>query len=47
LFVLCIAATGAFSSGSASVGGFEEDEFIAPAPTEAAAPAPAATEPAQ
>ena len=47
LFVLCIAATGAFSSGSANVGGFEEDEFIAPAPTEAAAPAPAATEPAQ
>ena len=46
LFVLCIAATGAFSSGSGSTNGFEEDEFIAPTTTEApAAAAPA--EPAQ
>ncbi len=55
LFVLCIAATGAFSSGAGNASGFEEDEFIAPVATEAAAPAatapaataPAATEPAQ
>ena len=47
LFVLCIGATGAFSSGAASTGGFEEDELVAPAatevpaPLEQAAPAPA------
>ena len=45
LFVLCIAATGAFSSGAGNASGFEEDEFIAPVATEATAPA--ATEPAQ
>jgi preprotein translocase subunit SecG len=38
LFVLCIGATGAFSKGAASTGGFEEEEFVAPTPTEAAAP---------
>ena len=38
LFVLCIGATGAFSAGSANTGGFEEDEFVPPAPTEQAAP---------
>ena len=38
LFVLCIGATGAFSSGSADTGGFEEEEFIAPAPAAEAAP---------
>lgn len=38
LFVLCIGATGAFSSGNAGTGGFEEDEFVAPAATEMAAP---------
>lgn len=32
LFVLCIGATGAFSSGAASTGGFEEEEFVAPTP---------------
>ena len=34
LFVLCIGATGAFSSGVAGTGGFEEEEFVAPAPVE-------------
>jgi hypothetical protein len=38
LFVLCIGATGAFSGGSTDTGGFEEDEFVAPAQTEAPAP---------
>ena len=38
LFVLCIGATGAFSSGSSDTGGFEEDEFVAPVSTEQAAP---------
>jgi preprotein translocase subunit SecG len=44
LFVLCIAATGAFSANSGGGSGFEEDEFVAPAATEVPA-APA--EPAQ
>ena len=40
LFVLCIAATGAFSANSGRGSGFEEDEFVAPAATEVpAAPA--------
>ena len=40
LFVLCIAATGAFSANSGGGSGFEEDEFVAPAATEVpAAPA--------
>jgi preprotein translocase subunit SecG len=34
LFVLCIAATGAFSVNSGGGSGFEEDEFVAPAATE-------------
>ena len=38
LFVLCIGATSAFSSGSSSTGGFEEDEFVAPVTTEQPAP---------
>jgi len=43
LFVLCIAATGAFSSGSGGGSGFEEEEFVAPAATEVpAAPAESA-----
>ncbi len=47
LFVLCIGATGAFSSGAVDTGEFEEEEFIAPtaapgaaAPLEQDAPAP-------
>ena len=40
LFVLCIAATGAFSANSGGGSGFEEHEFVAPAATEVpAAPA--------
>jgi len=40
LFVLCIAATGAFSAGTGGDNGFSEDEFVPPVPTEAPAPAP-------
>ena len=43
LFVLCIAATGAFSANSGGGSGFEEDEFVAPVATEApSAPAESA-----
>ena len=34
LFVLCIAATGAFSAGTGNEAGFEEGEFVAPAATD-------------
>ena len=34
LFVLCIAATGAFSAGTRADNGFSEDEFVPPAATE-------------
>ena len=46
LFVLCIAATGAFSAGTAETSGFEEDEFVPTTTTEAPA-AEAPMEPAQ